>query len=155
MACAELFLCSTLDDDHFEECEGILTDIFICIAKKSSGLRHEIVWGFLPVCLKPWGNSIPVESACLTVGVLWALFQLPSPGHFFQQLLCTDPQALWIVNHKRRQAALCKLQLQDASTGGGPSSCPTLITRSTRALGQAVSWEVVKNGKCQHKDPRA
>lgn len=39
MACAELFLCSTLDDDHFEECEGILTDIFICTAKK------VVVWG--------------------------------------------------------------------------------------------------------------
>ena len=39
MACAELFLCSTLDDDHFEEFEGILTDIFICIAKK------VVVWG--------------------------------------------------------------------------------------------------------------
>ena len=72
MACAELFLCSPLDDDHLVECEGILIDIFICSAKKSSGLRHEIT-GFLFfffVCFKPRANSIPVESASLTVGVL-------------------------------------------------------------------------------------
>ena len=72
MACAELFLCSPLDDDHFEEYEGILIDIFICSAKKSSGLRHEITGFsfFLSVCFKPRANSIPVESASLTVGVL-------------------------------------------------------------------------------------
>ena len=46
MACAELFLCSPVDDDHLVECEGILIDIFICSAKKRSGLRHDIT-GFL------------------------------------------------------------------------------------------------------------
>lgn len=75
MACAELFLCSPLDDDNFEECEGILIDIFICNAKKNSGLKHEITgfsffFFFWSVCFKPRANSIPAESASLTVGVL-------------------------------------------------------------------------------------
>ena len=63
------------DSDHSDKYEGILIVIFICIALKSSNLRHGITFSFLLNCVltiyqlklpAECGPSLEISCDCLT-----------------------------------------------------------------------------------------